>query len=143
MREDTIKLLRECDAGIKMGISAIEDVYGKITHEDFRRHIEDQKNSHTRMQREIRDQLDTYGDEGKDPNPMTKGMAHVKTGMKLGFDCTDETIASLLTDGCHMGVKSLSRYLNQYPDADEGARNVARRLISLEDTMEKELRPYL
>ena len=35
MREDTIKLLRECDAGIKMGISAIEDVYGKITHEDF------------------------------------------------------------------------------------------------------------
>lgn len=143
MREDTIKLLRECDAGIKMGISAIEDVYDKITHEDFRRHIEDQKNSHAKMQREIRDQLDTYGDEGKDPNPMTKGMAHVKTGMKLGFGCTDETIASLLTDGCHMGVKSLSRYLNQYPDADEGARNVARRLISLEDTMEKELRPYL
>ena len=63
--------------------------------------------------------------------------------MKLGFDCTDETIASLLTDGCHMGVKSLSRYLNRYSEADEGAKNVARRLISLEDTMEKELRPYL
>ena len=62
MREDTIKLLRECDAGIKMGISAIEDVYDKITHEDFRRHIEDQKNSHAEMQREIHDQLDTYGD---------------------------------------------------------------------------------
>lgn len=143
MRDDTIKLLRECDAGVQMGIASIDDVIDKITHEEFRRHISDQKTAHEKMQREIHDQLETYRDEGKSPNPMAQGMAHVKAKMKLGFDASDEAIASLLTDGCHMGVKSLSRYLNQYSHADEGAKNVARRLLSLEDAMEKELRHYL
>ena len=30
IEQDTIKLLRECDAGIKMGISSIEDVYNGV-----------------------------------------------------------------------------------------------------------------
>ena len=30
VEQDTIKLLRECDAGVQMGISSIEDVLGKI-----------------------------------------------------------------------------------------------------------------
>ena len=143
MREDTIELLRECDAGIKMGVSALNDVMEKVTHEDLKRHLEKQKKAHETMQDEIRDQLDTYREEGKEPNPVTRGMSYVKTQMKLGFDATDENIASLLIDGCNMGVKSLAKYLNRYEKADEGAKNVARKLISLEETMAKDLQPYL
>ena len=143
MREDTIELLKECDAGIKMGVSAIDDVMDKVTHEDLKRHLEKQKQAHETMKREIHDQLNTYQEEGKDPSPMTRGMSFVKTQMKLGFDTTDENIASLLVDGCHMGIKSLAKYLNRYEKADEGAKNVARKLISLEETMAKDLQPYL
>ena len=30
IEQDTIKLLRECDAGVKMGISSIEDVLDHV-----------------------------------------------------------------------------------------------------------------
>jgi hypothetical protein len=42
-----------------------------------------------------------------------------------------------------MGVKSLSRYLNQYPTADAKAKELATRLVSLEEEMSKHLRAYL
>lgn len=41
IEQDTIKLLRECDAGIKMGITSIDDVLGHVKRKDF------QKNSLT------------------------------------------------------------------------------------------------
>ena len=42
-------------------------------------------------------------DEGKNPNPMAKGMSWIKTNVKLVMDDSDETIADLMTDGCNMG----------------------------------------
>ena len=59
-------------------------------------------------------------------------MSWIKTNVEIAMDRSDETIASLMTDGCNMGVKSLSRYLNQYPAADEKSRSLAERLIALE-----------
>ena len=34
-----------------------------------------------------------------------------------------------MTDGCNMGVKQLSVYLNKYPTADKSAKNIAEKLI--------------
>lgn len=53
---------------------------------------------------------------------MAQGMSWIKTNMKLAMNTSDETIAELMTDGCNMGVKSLSRYLNQYKAADDRAK---------------------
>ena len=35
IEQDTIKLLRECDAGVKMGVSSIEDVLGYVSNSKF------------------------------------------------------------------------------------------------------------
>ena len=92
---------------------------------------------------EIQKLLDRYQDGGKEPNPMAKGMSHMKTGMKLAMEDTDATIADLMTDGCNMGVKSLNRYLNQYKAADEVSKNIAKRLINLEEKLAIDIRQYL
>ena len=34
--EDTIKLLRECNAGVKMGVSSIDEVLDQVQNDDFR-----------------------------------------------------------------------------------------------------------
>ena len=36
VEQDTIKLLRECDAGVKMGVSSIDDVIGYVKDEKFK-----------------------------------------------------------------------------------------------------------
>ena len=61
----------------------------------------------------------------------------------MGMDDSDQTIADLMTDGCNMGVKSLNRYLNQYKAADEVSRDIAKRLIDLEEQLAVDIRKFL
>lgn len=37
IEQDTIRLLRECDSGVKMGLSAIDDVILQVNDPDFRK----------------------------------------------------------------------------------------------------------
>ena len=143
IEQDTIKLLRECDAGVKMGVSSIEDVLGHVSDAQFEKTLTRCKTEHEKLDTEIRGLLGKYQDEGKDPNPMAKGMSKMKTNMKLGMKDTDATVAELMTDGCNMGVKSLSRYLNQYKAADEVSKDIAKRLIHLEAQLAADIRQYL
>ena len=103
---DTIRLLRECDAGIKMGVSAIEDVVDRVADKRFRRSLTDCATEHDKLKAEIQALLDKYGDEGKNPNPIAQGMSHMKTGMKLGMDDSDQTIASLAVNFLFKGIGS-------------------------------------
>jgi len=143
VEQDTVKLLRECDAGVKMGISSIDDVLERVQAATLKHCLTDCKREHEELEREIESLLRRYQDEGKDPNPMAKGMSWVKTNVKLAMDTSDATIADLMTDGCGMGVKSLNKYLNQYKAADEVSKDITKRLIHLEEQLETDLRPFL
>lgn len=143
IEQDTVKLLRECDAGIKMGVASIDEVLEYTHHDALRQSLLTSKKEHNRLKEEIQLLLADYHDEGKDPNPMAKGMSWMKTNVKLSMNDSDQTIADLITEGCNMGVKSLNRYLNQYAAADEKSKDIAKRLIRLEDQLVIDLRPFL
>ena len=140
---DTVKLLRECDAGVKMGVASINEVLPSVKSENFRRDLTDCRNQHEVLLLDIKNKLCTHCDSGKDPAPIAKGMSRVKTNVKMALDESDKTIADLMTDGCNMGVKSLSKYLNQYPAADSESRSIAKRLIAEEENLAKDMRTYL
>ena len=143
IEQDTIKLLRECDAGVKMGISSIEDVLDHVQQDKLRKRLAACKAEHRKLEKEIRNQLDQFHDDGKAPNPVVKSMSWMKTGMKLAMNDSDETIADLMTDGCNMGVKSLNKYLNEYEAADEVSKDIAKRLINLEEELAINIRSFL
>ena len=143
IEQDTVKLLRECDAGIKMGIASIDDVMAHVESSDLKQKLTHCKQEHSHLKSEVQQLLDRYGDEGKNPNPIAKGMSWMKTTVKLGMEDTDATIADLMTDGCNMGVKSLNRYLNQYKAADEVSKDITKRLINLEQQLTTDMRQYL
>lgn len=143
IESDTIKLLRECDAGIKMGVGSIDDVLDYVHDDAFRKRLADCKDEHDKLKKEIEILLEKYHDDGKEPNPMAKSMSWMKTNVKLVMDESDETIADLMTDGCNMGVKSLHKYLNQYKAADEKTKDIAKRLINLEERLAVDIRSFL
>ena len=138
---DTIKLLRECDAGIKMGVSSIDEVLGYV--HAAKKILIECKEEHNAIKQEIQKLLDEYHDDGKDPNPIAKGMSWIKTNVKLIVDESDNTIAELMTDGCNMGVKSLNKYLNEYKAADDRAKDKTKRLIELEKKLCEQMHPFL
>ena len=143
IEQDTIKLLRECDAGVKMGVKSIDDVLKYVKEENFEKTLTKCKEEHENLSREIQEELDKFHDDGKNPNPIAAGMSWMKTNMKLAMKESDKTIASLMTDGCNMGVKSLNKYLNEYEAADEFSKDITKRLINLEEKLAVDIRQYL
>lgn len=143
VEQDTVKLLRECDAGVKMGTASIDDVMPHVKSEALLQRLNKCKDEHNKLSLEIDNLLDKYRDDGKDPNPIAKGMSWMKTNFKLATDESDKTIADLMTDGCNMGVKSLNRYLNQYEAADEVSKDICKRLINLEERLAIDIRDFL
>ena len=143
VEQDTIKLLRECDAGVKMGISSLADVLPLVGDGELKTVLEQCKKRHEELESDLEKLLDKYQDDGKDPAFVAKGMSWLKTNVKLMMNASDQTIADLMTDGCNMGVKSLHMYLNQYRAADEESKSITKRLIDLEETLAMDIRKFL
>ena len=139
----TIELLKECDAGIKMGLSAIDELLEYAEDPGLRGAMERCKAGHERLKEEMHDLLNECNEVGKDPSAIAKGMSWLKTNVKLAMHDCDRTIADLLTDGCNMGVKSINRYLNRYPNASPQSREISQQLSTMEEQLAVEIRPYL
>ena len=142
-RHDTIKLLRECNAGIKMGVSSLDDVLEHVKDENLKNLLEQSKATHTKLGNTTHIYLLEYQDEGKEPAVMAKLMSKLKSDVALEMEESDGKVADLITDGCNMGVKSLYRYLNQYPAAEEKVKKLAKQVADAEETLVQDLREYL
>ena len=93
--------------------------------------------------KDIKEYLDEIEGDGKDPSPMAKMMSWAKINMKMMMHEDDKTIASLIIDGCNMGIKQLTGYLNEYTEADEKSMRLAKRLINEEENLSDSLKKYL
>ena len=111
IEQDTIKLLRECDSGIKMGVSAIDEVLKYVHDEELKKYLQDSLAENEKIKNDLQKLLIEYHDDGKDPNPMAKSMSWLKTNVKLAVNESDDVVADIITDGCNMGVKTLFSFL--------------------------------
>lgn len=143
VNDDTIKLLKECSAGVKMGISSLIDVIDHVKNDDMKRILVSCKESHEKLENETLKLLNEYHKNDKNPDLLAKGMSWIKTNVTLAMDDSDKKIADLITDGCNMGVKSLNRYLNQYKIAEEKVKDITLRLINSEKKLVENLAEFL
>ena len=141
--KDTLNLLHECESGVKMGIASIDDVLDKVKNDEFRRALAVSRGTHVDMNERIASMLKARGGTSREPSAMAKGMSWIKTNASFALNSSDSTIADLMTDGCNMGIKSLNKYLNQYPAADSDARKLAQSLISAEEKLAQSIQSYL
>lgn len=141
--EHTIKLLKECDSGAKMGVDSFDLVLKYIKNEELRNIINETKLDHLNTLKKIKEQLNIYSSEGKDPNMIISEMSKIKMKVELSFNDSDSKIAKMMMDGCNMGIKALSEFKNKYNDADEKVLEICQRLISEEENLSKNLRRFL
>lgn len=143
IEQDTIRLMRECGSGIKMGVAAIDEVYDNVCSDNLKTALDTCRQAHVKLGSELTMLLHEYGQEDKEPCPIAKGMSWLKTNMTLAVDESDKSIADLLSDGCSMGIKNLYRFLNKYKAADERSKNITKRLCDSEEQLVIALRPFL
>ena len=126
-----------------MGVTTIDDVIDKVDSVAFRSLLNSSKEEHQQLGSETHEMLNNYQDEAKEPSPMAKTMSWMKSNIMISMKDSDNTIADLITDGCNMGVKTLNKYLNQYTAAEERAKDVAKKLINMEEKLAVDIRQYL
>lgn len=141
--DDTAKLLRECSAGIKMAIASIDEVMPYVRDGGLSDLLRNSKKNHQALEAEAHRQLTEADCEDKEPNCMAKGMSWLKINVKMAWEPDSGEVADLMTDGCGMGIKSLSRYVNQYPTASRNAKDLAARTVTEEDGLVMNLRKFL
>ncbi len=143
VESDTIELLKECGAGVKMGSTSIGEVLDKVQSGKLRDRLSKYMEEHQTLGSEIHKLLNRYHDSVKEPNPMAKGMSWFRTNVVLSLNGGDSAVADFVTDGCNMGVKSLSKYMNKYKAADEDSKDIAKRLVGVEEKLAADVREYL
>ncbi|MBP3488068.1 MAG: hypothetical protein J6K53_06695 [Roseburia sp.] len=143
INEDTISLLRECNSGTQMAVYSINEILETAKDQKFRDILTSSKHQHEKLGNELHILLQKYGDSTKDPGVIAKGMSWMKTNAKLVLDDSDRVCASLITDGCNMGTKTMQRHLNEYLAADKEAKQKAESLISMEENLACEIKPFL
>lgn len=141
--DDSIKLLKECNAGMKMAVTSIDEVLGAVQNESLKNILIMSKEAHEKLGDETHLILNKYDDIDKEPNPIAKVMSWMKINAGLLKNHTDQEIASLITDGCNMGIKSVHQYINQYKTAEKPVKDIAEKLSQLEEELMVDLRKYL
>ena len=143
MSNDTVNLLKECDSGTKTAVTSIREVLDNVKNEDLLSILTNSLKEHEKLGNKTNELLSEQGEDGKEPPVIARVSSWMKINFKLMEKPTDKTVAGLMTDGCNMGVKSLSQYLNQHKAADETSKDITRRLIALEERLAVDIRGFL
>jgi hypothetical protein len=140
---DSIKLLKEVNAGCKTATESMEQVLPYVKNGDLNRLIKDYSSRHNIIGLECHRLLNENGESEKDPSTANKLFMSLTTDVKLLLDSGNDKCAELMADGCAMGIKSVAKYKNKYAKADGQVIGLANRLISTEQEFFNSLLPHL
>ena len=107
--DDTIKLLNECNSGIKMGVQGINEVMDNAEDKQLIDILNKYLKEHERLGNKTHEYLNKFHDTGKEPSTIATAMSWVKINFKMMQGNQDEQIADVMTDGCNMGIKSIAK----------------------------------
>lgn len=141
--QDTVELLKECDAGCKMAIDSMEQIGKFVTDDKLKSIIKKYNGDHIRMEEDIHRALNNIGAEEGEPSPIAKAYSWIQSEVKMMMKGDTKQAASLLTDGCNMGVKSLCEYKNTYKAADDKSVAICEKLCDIETKMAGDLQAFL
>lgn len=140
---DTERLLRECDAGTRMAAGSIRNLLCKVENAELRELLCETLKTHEKLGNDIHAMLNNVGEPAKEPSRMAQAMTKMKVEMKTMQEDADHAVAEMLIDGCNMGIKKLSEYINTYETAEKEAKDIAKRLVDAEQGLMDKLRLYL
>ncbi len=143
MNEDTIFLLRELNAGCKSATNSMEQVKPYITNEKLMSIINEYNDKHIKIGDECHQMLNESNEGEKDPQVTAKAFSWISTEMKLMIKNDAHKIADIMIDGCNMGIKSLSKYINKYKAASDESVNLAKKLVKMEQEFMNEMLEFM
>ena len=144
MKEHTIALLTECEAGLKMATGSMEQTLPKLSDPGFKTMFQDYYTKHAKLQEECKRQLKEQQKEEdqyeKNPPLIAKLMSDLKIAK-----CEDMgDVADFFIPMANMGNEDDRKMLKQiYAGIRKRVISLARKVIKMEQHFMEDLRAYL
>lgn len=133
MEEHSVNLLRECDSGCKMAAESLEQIRDMVSDQELWKDITESYEKHQELDAKIKKTLSAMEEEGKEPGKMASAWSWMSTEMRMLAKGGDKEAASIVTDGCNMGIKTICGYKNQYSGASKAVMEIADELTGMEE----------
>ncbi len=143
LNQDTVNLLKECNAGCKMAIESLEQLREYARSEGLQQIIKKGLDDHIKLEEKTHRLLNEAGKQDKEVNPMVKAFSWLQSEFKLSMDTGEHQVASIITDGCNKGIKTLTESENKYANADGEARRYCEDLKQIESKMVEDVGKFL
>ena len=143
MEEHSVNLLRECDSGCKMAAESLEQIRDMVSDQELWKDITESYEKHQELDAKIKKTLSAMEEEGKEPGKMASAWSWMSTEMRMMAKGGDKEAASIVTDGCNMGIKTICGYKNQYFGASKAAMELADELTGMEENLRDCMKKFL
>ena len=143
MEEHTVDLLRECDSGCAMAAESLEQIRDFVSDQGLWNEITASYEKHQDLDLRIKKTLRAMEEQGKEPGKMASAWSWMSTEMRMMAKGGDKEAASIVTDGCNMGIKTICGYKNQYSGASKAAMELADELTGMEEKLREQMKRIL
>ena len=143
MEEQTVVLLKECNAGCKMAINSMDRLKDFIMNADLDQTVTTYREQHRKLEEESSELLKKLGEGEQQPDKIASAFSWITTEMKMLIKDDSTQAAKILMNGCNMGIQSISECMNKCPDASHDSISLAKKLVKCEEKFMEDLKKYL
>ena len=122
---------------------AINDIMPSVENDELKKELQNEYEGYEKFIGELSTYMAEIGIEPKDINPVKKAFMWTSIKMKTIFDNSKTQIAEMMIKGTVMGITELTAMKNEAINLDEGVLEYLDKLLTLEESYEKELKKYL
>lgn len=126
-----------------MGKTTIDQILKEVKDLEFRDILKEQLKDYEYIVDKCDNLLNTAGKLPKGIDAMPKIMSYFKIKMDTLKDDTSSHIAEMMMQGSNMGITEITKNLNKYNNVDNTTKDLASRLLKIEQDNIEALKPYL
>lgn len=140
---NNIEFLNYIFQNAQMGIVGINDIISKVKEEKFEKVLNEQIQDYQNICDEALDIYIKYGKEKKELNNMAKMSSYMMSMMKTLKDSSTTNLAKMMMEGSNKGIIEITEKLNNYQGDDEEIKQLAEKLLKIEQKNLDDLKEYL
>ncbi len=137
------QLLLEISRSARMGKEAAQMLSDKVRSQDMRSEILQRKSEYENLEQAADDMLSDAGTQPEQTSAMGKAGLWMGLTMNTLTNQSDSHIAEIMMQGSGMGVIEMTKSLKRFPDAQQGAKDLAERFLAMEEGGIQRMKAFL
>lgn len=141
--DENVEMLNYIYQNAEMGKVTIDQILKEVKDIEFRDVLKEQLKDYQYVVNRCDSLLNAEGRLPKSIDVMPKIMSYFKIKFDTLKDDTSSHIAEMMMQGSNMGITDITRNLNKYKNVDDNIKDLASRLLKIEQDNVETLKPYL